>query len=85
MRMMFEKRTNIWDECAKSGIIVPLVKKGDRSNGKNYRCLCLLSGKAERLGLLDDNQTGFRSDRSTADVVQMIIREQEDVNHSMTV
>jgi len=33
----------------------------------------------EWLGLLDDNQTGFRAGRSTADLVQMMVRMEEDV------
>ena len=98
VRMMFEKRANEWDESAKSGIIVPLFKKGDRKDTNNYRGVCLLSmcsrvlarviakrlsEWAEGLGLLDDNQAGFRSGRSTADVVQMMVRMQEDVEDCM--
>jgi len=41
VRMMFDK--NEWDERAKSGIIVPLFKKGDRKRVNNYRGVCLLS------------------------------------------
>ena len=37
-----------------------------------------LSVWVECLGLLDDNQAGFSSGRSTADVVQMMVRMQED-------
>ena len=98
VKMMFEKRASEWDESAKSGIIVPLFKKGDRKNVNNYRGVCLLSmcsrvlarviAKrvacwAECLGLLDDNQAGFRAGRSTADVVQMMVRMQEDVDDCM--
>ena len=98
VKMMFEKRANEWDESAKSGIIVPLFKKGDRKSVNNYRGVCLLSmcsrvlarviAKrvacwAECLGLLDDNQAGFRAGRSTADVVQMMVRMQEDVDDCM--
>ena len=43
VRMMFEKRANEWDASAKSGIIVPLFKKGDRKCVNNYRGVCLLS------------------------------------------
>ena len=35
VKMMFEKRASEWDESAKSGIIVPLFKKGDRKNVNN--------------------------------------------------
>ena len=40
---------------------------------------------AERLGLLDDNQAGFRSGKSTACMVQMMVREQEDLNGCMRI
>ena len=94
VKRMFEKSAGDWDESAKSGIMIPLFKKGDRSVPGNYRGVCLLSmcsrilarviakrvsAWAEGLGLLDDNQAGFRSGRSTADVVQMMVRVQEDV------
>ena len=94
VQMMFEKRANEWDESAKVGIIVPLFKKGDRKDVNNYRGVCLLSMCSrvlarviakrlalwsECLGLLDDNQAGFRVGRSTADVVQMMVRMEEDV------
>ena len=42
-----------------------------------------LSGWAERLVLLDANQAGFRSDRSTADVEQMGVGVQEDAEDCM--
>lgn len=42
-----------------------------------------LSGWAESLGLLDDNQAGFRSGRSRADVVEIMVRMQEDVEDCM--
>ena len=76
------------------GRVVPLFKKGDLNNPNNYRGVCLLSmGSrivarivacrlqewAEAMGLLDDNQSGFRSGRSTADATQMMMRLQEDV------
>lgn len=43
VRIMFKKRENEWDECAKSGTIVPLFMKGDRSDVNKYRCVCFLS------------------------------------------
>ena len=91
---MFEVRADRWDERAKVGVMVPLHKKGDRNDRNNYRGVCLLSmssrvlGRviakrmsrwAEHLELLDENQAGFRKGRSTADVVQMMVRMQEDV------
>ena len=38
VRMMFYRRENEWDECAKSGITVQLLKKTDESNLNNYTC-----------------------------------------------
>ena len=34
---------------------------------------------AEKVGFIDDNQAGFRRGRSTADVVQVMVRLEEDV------
>ena len=35
VRIRFEKRASDWDDCAKSGIIVPLFKKSDRNDTNN--------------------------------------------------
>ena len=37
MKWMFEKSAGNWDESAKSGIMIPLFKKGDKSVPGNYR------------------------------------------------
>ena len=91
---MFKNRANKWDEALKTGVVIPIHKKGDRNNKGNYRGICLLAmGSrilarvvatrvrwwAEWLGLLDDNQAGFRAGRSTADATQVMGRIQEDV------
>ena len=39
---------------------------------------CRLRVWAEEMGLMDDNQAGFRSGRSTADATQVMMRLQED-------
>ena len=95
VKWMFDERADRWDESVRVGIMVPLHKKGDRSDRNNYRGVCLLtmcsrvlarviakrlSWWAERLDFLDENQAGFRRGRSTADVVQMMVRMQEDVD-----
>ena len=83
-----------WETSLRSGQVVPLYKnKGDRDDPNNYRGVCLLSmGSrivarvvacrlkewAETMGVLDDNQAGFRSGRSTADATQMMMRVQEE-------
>ncbi|MEL7302028.1 MAG: endonuclease/exonuclease/phosphatase family protein, partial [Pseudomonadota bacterium] len=88
VQKMFVSRANDWSEGLKGGIIVPLYKKGDREDPGNYRGVCLLAmGSrilarvianrlgwwAEHLGLLDENQAGFRKGRSTADMTQMMV------------
>ena len=98
VRWMFEVRADRWEAKVKTGVIVPLFKKGDRNERNNYRGVCLLSMSsrvlarvlarrlawwAEWVGLLDENQAGFRKGRSTADVVQMMVRIQEDVSDWM--
>ena len=47
------------------------------------RVLARLPEWAEGLGLLDDNQASFHSGKSTADVVQIMVRVQEDVEDCM--
>ena len=94
VQKMFVTRAHEWSEKLKGGVIVPLYKKGDREDPGNYRGVCLLAmgsrilarvvarrlgGWAEHLGLLDENQAGFRKGRSTADVTQMMVRINEDV------
>ena len=83
-----------WEGGMKVGIMVPLHKKGDRGEVNNFRGVCLLAmGSrilarvaakrlgvwAESMGILDDNQAGFRRGRSTADVVQVMVRLEEGV------
>ena len=88
VQKMFVSRANDWSETLKGGIIVPLYKKGDREDPGNYRGVCPLAMGSrilvrviakrigwwsEHLGLLDENQAGFRKGRSTADVTQMMV------------
>ena len=76
-----------------SGNILALFKKGDRRDKNNYRGICLLPFTSrvlakimakilrdwtEKVGVLDENQAGFRQDRSTADATWIFIRLQED-------
>ena len=92
---MFHERAPKWDEILISGQIVPLYKKGDRNDVNNYRGVCLLAmwsrilekflskklrNWAECLVLLDDNQSGFRIGRSTADATQILVRITEDTD-----
>ena len=95
VQKMFVSRANDWSGLLKGGIIVPLYKKGNREDPGNYRGVCLLAMGSrilarviarrlgwwsEHLGLLDENQAGFRRGRSTADVTQMMVRIEEDVS-----
>ena len=88
MRKMFEARANEWDELLKVVAMVPLHKKGPRNQVNNFRVVCSLSMCSrvivrviakrvrwctEHMKLLDDNQSGFRKWRSTADVVRVIV------------
>ena len=91
---MFNERADKWENSLKCGQIIPLHKKGSRNDTNNYRGVCLLPMASrilarvlskrlrwwsEELGLLDENQSGFRPGRSTADASQIIMRIQEDV------
>ena len=83
-----------WEQTLKEGMVIPLFKKGDRKNLNNYRGVCLLAMASriiarimasrlrewsERLGLLGENQHGFRPGRSTADAAQIVIRMNEEL------
>ena len=93
VRFMWLNSAETWEDSLKRGLIIPLFKKGDRNDPNNYRGVCLLSmGRrivarivavrvskwAEGMELLDDDQAGFRSGRSTADATQIMMRLQED-------
>jgi hypothetical protein len=93
VQFMFNNDADKWEEELKVGIVVPLHKKGDRNLRDNYRGVVLLAmGSrilarimanririwAEKLDLFDDDQSGFRKGRSTADATQVMIRIQED-------
>ena len=77
---MFEKGAEYWkerNEPLKSGIVIPLHKKGDKEKPDNYGGMCLLSmGSrvlvrviatrlrewAEEAGVLDDNQNALEKE-----------------------
>ena len=93
-QFMYVNIAETWEDALKSGVAVPLYKmKGDKEDPNNYRGVCLLSMGSrivariaanrlkmwsEDMGVLDDNQAGFRSGRSTADSTQVMMRIQED-------
>ena len=93
IQFMFSNSADKWEEALKIGLVIPLHKKGDKDNPNNFRGVVLLAmGSrilariianrlriwAEKMELLDDNQSGFRKERSTADATQIMIRIQED-------
>ena len=95
IQFMFCNSADNWEGALKIGMVLPLFKKGDIDNPGNYRGICLLSIASrilarilanrlriwiEKLNLLDDNQSGFRKDRSTADATQIMIRIQEETD-----
>ena len=93
VQFMFENAADTWEDELKLGLVIPLFKKGDRNKKDNYRGVCLLPMLsritvrvmanriiiwAEKLELFDDDQSGFRKGRSTADATQVMVRIQED-------
>jgi hypothetical protein len=93
IKKMFEDGKFCWDDTTRTGIMIPLFKKGDRQNPGNYRGICLLSmasriiarivatrlrNWAEGNGIMGENQNGFRSGRSTVDTVQILQRIEEE-------
>ena len=94
VQFMFQNDPQEWEQSLKVGHMIPIYKKGDRDDRGNYRGVVLLAmGSrilarivasrarwwAEKLGLMDENQAGFREGRSTADATQLLTRIQEDV------
>ena len=90
---MANKNPSEWEGMVKVGLVVPLFIKGQRDDINNYRGVCLLSMAsrilarimasrlrewAEAVGVLDENQDGFRAGRSTADATQICIRLHEE-------
>ena len=80
---MWMNGSDRWEEELKTRLVIPLHKKGDRNNPNNFSGVVLLSMGSrivarimasrlrlwsKRLGLMDDDQSGFRKGRSTADV-----------------
>ena len=93
VQYLFVNNADKWEDTLKTGVVIPLHKKGDRDNPNNYRGICLLSMGSrilariladrvriwsEEMNLLDDEQAGFRKNRSTADATQVMVRIQED-------
>ena len=71
-----------WPQDWREAVVVPIFKKGNRADPADYRPICLtscvsklfervlldrLSAWSERLGVLAEEQAGFRAGRSTLD------------------
>ena len=82
-----------WEEETTRGWVIPLFKKGSRGDLNNYRGVCLLPLMsricarilatririwAEKIGALGENQSGFRTSRSTCDATQVVLRINEE-------
>ena len=81
-------KESCFPDCWKVSSVVPVFKNvGERSTAKNYRLVSLLSvvskvfeklvnnsivDHLERCGLLSDFQYGFRSSRSTANLLTVV-------------
>ena len=74
----------VFPEVLKTAKVIPIFKKGDKSNLNNYRPISLLpvlskilekiinkqiTSKLDEFHLIDDNQYGFRTGHSTEDAV----------------
>ena len=81
-------KSKIFPDVLKIAKVIPIFKKGDKSNLNNYRPISLLpvlskvlekvinkqiTSKLDELKLIDDNQYGFRTGHSTEDAVLKFI------------
>ena len=93
---MYESPSTDWEDCIEVGLVVPLFKKGEWTNINNYRGVCLLTMGSrilakvlanrlrdwiEKIGVLEENQQGFRRGRSTADAAQIFIRRNKEMDN----
>ena len=94
MQRMHTSDAESWERVVKSGLMIPLHKKGSRSELNKFRGVCLVSMASRILARIianrvrqwiedikytDDTQCGFRAERSTADASQVLIRVNEEV------
>ena len=81
-------KSGIFPEVLKTAKVIPIFKKGDKTNLNNYRPISLLpvlskilekiinkqiTNKLDELHLIDDDQYGFRTGHSTEDAVVKFI------------
>jgi len=82
----------IFPNCLKTAKIIPIYKKGDKTNLNNYRPIALLPvlskvfekvvneqlNKIIEIGFIDDNQFGFRNSHSTEDAILKFVGKIEE-------
>ena len=93
---MYESPPTEWEDCIKVGLVVPLFKKGERNKINKYRGVCLLTigsrilakvlanrlrDWTENIGVLEENQQGFRRGRSIADTAQIFVWINEEMDN----
>ena len=93
VKFMFNNDEELWESSLKTGLVVPLHKKGCRNIPHNFSGVCLLAMGShilarvlatrlrvwsEHMELLDNDEAEFRAKQSTADVSQIFYRMQED-------
>ena len=86
-------KTGIFPDALKVAKIIPIYKKGDKSNPNNYRPIALLPFISklfekclhsrlviffDNFNILSESQYGFRSGTSTADALQALVQRQYD-------
>ena len=95
---LLDTPANEWPRETKERWVIPHHKKGAKNDLNNYRGVCLLPlasrliarifatrlrNWSEDIGVLDENQNGFPSGRSTADSTQAFIRVDEETRRVM--
>ena len=94
VKKLLAMKPDDWPSEVKEGWIIPLHKKGPKTDLNNYRGVCFLPLAsrliarvyatrlrtwAEKTEALGENQCSFRRGRSTADSTQIILKVDEEV------
>ena len=99
LKRLIETPSENWDTSIKTGLVVPIFKKGDRRQPQNYRGVCLLAMASrilarilatrlrewtESIKILGEAQQGFRTGRSTTDAAQIFVRIHEEMERTFS-